>query len=124
MRTLLAVIGAGLMACSAAAASTPQERPYQQEHRPTAPTPRPEPARPPMAQHGPNQHAMEHRAGDERYGRWENDWGRRPPAPPRHWTRHEDWYRHVHACQTRYRTYNPATDHYTVRKGVTARCRL
>jgi enoyl reductase-like protein len=28
------------------------------------------------------------------------------------------------ACAARYRTYNPRTDTYTVRPGVTARCRL
>jgi hypothetical protein len=122
MRTLLIAIGAGLRACSAASASAPQERPYQQEQRSPSP-PRAEPTRP-MARPAQDHHAMEPNMGDERYGRWESEWGRRPPAPPGHWTRHGDWYRHVHACQARYRSYNPATDHYTVRRGVTARCRL
>lgn len=61
---------------------------------------------------------------DDRYGRWDNSWGARPAAPPRHFTRTNDWYRHVRACQQRYRSYNPATDRYTVRRGQTAICRL
>ncbi|MDQ8758144.1 BA14K family protein [Sphingosinicella sp. LHD-64] len=31
---------------------------------------------------------------------------------------------HQKACARRYRSYNPRTDRYTVRPGVTARCRL
>lgn len=31
---------------------------------------------------------------------------------------------HQRACAQRYRSYNPATDTYTVRPGITARCRL
>jgi|GEM_PF-2807052 len=31
---------------------------------------------------------------------------------------------HQRACAQRYRSYNPATDTYTVQPGVTARCRL
>lgn len=58
------------------------------------------------------------------YGRWDDRWGPRPPAPPRHWTRSSDWHRHVRACQQRYKTYNPRTDTYVPRRGQTARCRL
>lgn len=32
--------------------------------------------------------------------------------------------RHVRACQKRYRSYNVHTDRYTLRPGVTRRCRL
>lgn len=31
---------------------------------------------------------------------------------------------HQRACAQRYRSYNPRTDRYVVRRGVTARCRL
>jgi len=32
--------------------------------------------------------------------------------------------RHVEACKRKYRSYNPRTDRYTVRPGVTRRCTL
>lgn len=62
--------------------------------------------------------------GNDRYGRWDARWGARPSAPPRHFTRTSDWYRHVHACQQRYRSYNARTDRYVPRRGQTAVCRL
>ena len=34
------------------------------------------------------------------------------------------WRRHVRRCMATYRSYNPRTDRYVVRRGVTARCRL
>lgn len=61
---------------------------------------------------------------NDRYGRWDNRWGARPNTPPRHWSRQGDWYRHVRACQMRYRSYNPRTDMFVVRRGVMQRCRL
>lgn len=64
------------------------------------------------------------RTQDDRYGAWSAGWGARPPAPPRSFTRANDWHRHVRACQQRYRSYNAATDRYTVRRGQTAVCRL
>lgn len=67
---------------------------------------------------------VQNRAEARDYGRWDDRWGPRPPAPPRHWTRTSDWHRHVHACQQRYKTYNPRTDTYVPRRGQTARCRL
>lgn len=60
---------------------------------------------------------------DNRYGRWNNEWGRHPAPPPRHWRHTNGWYGHVRACQIRYRSYNPARDMYfTGRTWV--RCRL
>ncbi|MBU4434205.1 MAG: BA14K family protein [Alphaproteobacteria bacterium] len=58
------------------------------------------------------------------YGQWNMGWGHRPPAPPKHFKRHDNWYQHVRACTVRYRSYNPRTDLYMVRRGVMARCRL
>lgn len=78
----------------------------------------------------------DHRPGDNRpgdhrpgpsgpsYGNWQNGWGPRPPAPPSHWTRQGDWYRHVRACQRHYRSYDPRTDTYRTRGGKRLRCRL
>ncbi len=57
------------------------------------------------------------------YGRWDSRWGSRPAPPPRHWGKKGDWYRHVRACQVRYRNYNPRTDTYRHR-GQNLRCRL
>jgi len=61
---------------------------------------------------------------DQRYGRWDSSWGGRPPAPPAHFRRANDWNRHVRACQVRYRSYNPRTDTYVVRGGRQVRCAL
>lgn len=88
------------------------------------------------AQHHPQDHRSgDHRQPDRRpdsgrpgpgnaYGNWNDRWGARPPAPPRHWSRKGDWYRHVRACQQRYRSYNPRTDSFEIRRGVTRRCAL
>jgi hypothetical protein len=115
MRKLLIAAAAGLMTLSAlpaAAGTVGQERPYNAG---------------PM-NHGPMNHGPgPGRPGagpDQMYGTWDDHWGARPPAPPRGWTRHNDWYRHVRACGQRYRSYNPRTDSYTVRRGVYVRCRL
>ncbi len=46
-------------------------------------------------------------------------------APPKHWKQSRDrWDRHIVACQKRYRSYDPRTDRYTIRRGRTAICRL
>ncbi|QTC90974.1 BA14K family protein [Brevundimonas goettingensis] len=123
MRKLLIAAAAGLMTLSALPASAgaaPQERPYNAG-----------PMNGPM-NHGPDRggpdrggpnHGGPGRPGDQ-YGNWDDHWGARPPAPPRNWSRQNDWYRHVRACSQRYRSYNPRTDSYTVRRGVFARCRL
>lgn len=59
------------------------------------------------------------------YGNWNNSWGARPGAPTAAYRgRQNDWYRHVRACQQRFRSYNSRTDSYTVRRGVTRRCTL
>ncbi|MET0137962.1 MAG: BA14K family protein [Sphingobium sp.] len=58
------------------------------------------------------------------YGNWNNEWGARPAAPPRHWSKQGDWYRHVRACQMRYRSYNARTDMFFIRRGVQRRCTL
>lgn len=136
MRKTLIAVAAGLMALSAAsaqAASSDQSRQGQPEH--AAPM-RPNEARTPqtgpvpyMQTTGPNQHDMRRVDGhgpqdNDRYGVWESSWGARPNEPPAHFSRHGDWYRHVHACQSRYKSYNPRTDRYTVRRGQTAVCRL
>jgi hypothetical protein len=60
----------------------------------------------------------------DNYGRWDNGWGRRPPPPPKHFGKQGRWYQHVRACSARYRSYNPRTDTYQVRRGVNRVCRL
>lgn len=55
--------------------------------------------------------------------RWDARWGREV-RPPKHWGKRGGWNRHVRACFDRYRSYNPRTDTYMVRRGVYARCRL
>lgn len=47
------------------------------------------------------------------------------PPPPRHWMHGETaWNRHVELCRKRFKTYNPKTDRYIPRRGITRRCRL
>lgn len=107
-KSLLAV-AAGLMALSAPLASAQaavQNRPAAQHQEPR------------------RDDSRNDRQTNDRYGRWDNSWGARPSAPPRHFTRTSDWYRHVRACQQRYRSYDARTDRYTVRRGQTAICRL
>ncbi len=62
-------------------------------------------------------------AFDGRDDRWDNRWGR-PVMAPRHWGQRQGWNRHVRACFNAYRSYNPRTDTYIVRRGVAVRCRL
>ncbi|MFT4251861.1 MAG: BA14K family protein [Caulobacter sp.] len=119
-RLMLAAIGAALLAAAPAAiAQSPQSHPPGHGDQgpghgsspgpgPSKPTPSPGPGRP----------------GGPDYGHWDNHWGARPPAPPSHWKKHNSWYRHVRACQQRYRSYNPRTDTYRVRPGVYRRCLL
>ncbi|MCC4596533.1 BA14K family protein [Xanthomonas campestris pv. phormiicola] len=63
------------------------------------------------------------RPDDKRYGRWDPKWGPRPGNPPAHRSRHDDWYRHVRACQQRYRSYDARTDTFVTR-GRRLRCSL
>lgn len=116
MRRLIAAAAAGLMALSvlpAAANAAPQERRYEQDRNNDRGQDR-----------GRHDDRNNGRGDDARYGRWDNSWGARPAAPPRSWTRQNDWYRHVRACSQRFRSYNPRTDTYVVRRGRTAQCRL
>ncbi|GEM_PF-1117259 len=58
------------------------------------------------------------------YGNWNTAWGARPSAPPAHWSNKGDWYRHVRACQQKFRSYRAATDTYRTNSGRTVRCTL
>lgn len=97
----------------------------------TRPAPPPSPNRPQTSPghggSGPRPYQAEAggmHGGEMSYGRWDNGWGARPSAPPAHFTRHNDWYRHVRACQQRYKSYNPRTDMFVPRRGHSARCTL
>jgi predicted lipid-binding transport protein (Tim44 family) len=131
--TALIAVAAGLMTLSAlpvaaAAQQRPQPAPMQPQQHNGSPmqqhnTPQPQPY---QSQNRPNQGSNHgsNNGPDNRYGNWNTSWGARPAGPPRNFTRSSDWYRHVRACQQRFRSYNPATDRYTVRRGQTAVCRL
>jgi len=108
-RTILAAMAAGLMTLSAIPASA---APQQHNNAPQ------------QQQRGNDHDNGRGNGGGAEYGSWNTGWGARPPAPPRSFSRHNDWYRHVRACSQRYRSYNASTDHYTVRRGQTAICRL
>ncbi|WEK45609.1 MAG: BA14K family protein [Candidatus Andeanibacterium colombiense] len=59
----------------------------------------------------------------DNYGSWNSSWGARPGAAPSFWGKKNDWYRHVRACQVKYRSYNARTDTYRLGK-KTVRCKL
>lgn len=137
-RFLTIAIGATLLAATPLAASAQGQG--AQMGRPGDHTPASGPAHPGQAHPDQTHPGMDHpdmgrgemgrgdmgRPGmhDDRYGRWENTWGHRPPAPPKHYARRGSWYQHVRACSARYRSYNPRTDTYQVRRGVYRTCRL
>ena len=143
MPTVMIAVAAGLMTLSALPAAAQQRQPsppHSQQHngpqmQHNAPQPQPYQSQTPNRpnggmNNGPN-HGPNHgpnmgpsNGPDNRYGAWNSSWGARPAGPPRSFTRSSDWYRHVRACQQRYRSYNPATDRYTVRRGQRAVCRL
>ncbi|AYG96312.1 hypothetical protein D8I30_06555 [Brevundimonas naejangsanensis] len=106
-------------------AMTPQTRPAPAPSTPRPPAARPQ-TMPGHMESGPRPYQAEAGMmhGEMNYGRWDTGWGPRPPAPPHHFTRHEDWHRHVHACQQRYKSYNPRTDMFMARPGHARRCTL
>ncbi|MBN6101907.1 BA14K family protein [Xanthomonas sp. CFBP 8703] len=127
-------LAAGLPAVAGADQVPPQDR-HDDDRRHDDP-PRPgqlAPARHDEARHDnrrddrPGDHRDDHRRDDrpddKRYGRWDPKWGPRPGNPPAHRARHDDWYRHVRACQQRYRSYDARTDTF-VHRGRRLRCSL
>lgn len=80
------------------------------------------PTKPAPSKAGPAMAGPGKAASNAPYGRWDRNWGSRPPAPPKHWTRKGDWYRHVRACQQKFRSYNARTDTYRTSAGKTRRC--
>ena len=107
LAVLAAVATTGVPAASAQNRHTPAK---------TEPTKAPAKTVPSKAAPAPKDNA--------RYGNWDRSWGTQPPAPPKHFAKHGDWYRHVRACQRAYRSYNAHTDSYRSRSGKTVRCKL
>ncbi len=118
MRTPLIALALGLTALTALPAAA-TDLSGQTRPGPTRPGAEPQ-QHPGEGGRGPDRNE----AGNDRYGRWDSNWGSRPPAPPRHFTRTADWNRHVRACQQRFRSYDARTDRYVPRRGQTAVCRL
>ena len=124
MRNLM-TFGLAALTLAAAGAASAQPRPYGDLDRDGVPNaydnrPNAGPGARPM---GDRDRDGVPNAFDPRDNRWDNRWGR-PVPPPRYWNQRNNWNRHVRLCFDRYRTYNPRTDTYVVRRGVTARCRL
>lgn len=114
----LAAAALAVPAASALAQPRPDDQKTQETHRTEGrKPPTPSAKAPASTQPKPG-------SDDERYGRWDAAWGAPPPAPPKSFARPSDWRRHVRACQQRYRTYNPRTDTFVARPGVTRRCTL
>lgn len=118
---ILGAAGAFLLALAPLAVSAqPAQRPGADhgDHRPGTP------GRPGNDRPGNDRPGVNRPGGSQNYGNWDNRWGARPPAPPRHWNKNGDWYRHVRACKQRYRSYDPRTDNFALRRGVNRRCTL
>ena len=112
MRYLIkcALAAAIMLATPSLAAARPGEPQPRQDHSTRAP----EKKQPPVSKTAPK----------SPYGQWNRSWGAQPPAPPKHWTKKGDWYRHVRACQRKYRSYNARTDTYRTSAGKARRCPL
>ena len=103
--------------------STHQQQPGKPQPKPQANKPqshgaqanRQQPNRAPAARPGPSK---------DQYGTWNSAWGAKPSAPPRHWTKKNDWYRHVRACKQRFGSYNARTDTYRIASGKSLLCKL
>jgi hypothetical protein len=119
-------VGLAALTLAAAGAATAQPRPYGDRDRdgvPNAYDNRNNNGPGPGAPMGDRDRDGVPNAFDPRDNRWDNRWGR-PVPPPRYWNQRNNWNRHVRACFAAYRSYNPRTDTYVVRRGVTTRCRL
>ncbi|WP_326914828.1 BA14K family protein [Sphingopyxis chilensis] len=102
-------LGAAMMiAAPSIAAPRAADVPARQDHSTHAPVKKPAPAK--------------KAAPKSPYGQWNRSWGAQPPAPPKQFARKSDWYRHVRACQQKYRSYNARTDTYRTRAGKSRRC--
>lgn len=133
---LASALGLGLlMAAPASLSAQPSGRPQEQsrDHRDQRhqagqrgqQTPAPKqteraPARPP--QMSPQRDNA--RPSQNAHGSWNSEWGARPSDPPKHFSRKGDWYRHVRACQQKFRSYNSRTDTYRTQGGQARRCTL
>jgi hypothetical protein len=121
VRKLLLLGLAALSVTTAAGAAMAQPRPMgdrDRDGRPNAVD-----ARPNNGPMGDRDRDGRPNAYDNRDDRWDTRWGQEV-RPPRYWGQRPGWNRHVRACYARYRSYNPRTDSYVVRRGVMARCRL
>ena len=70
---------------------------------------------------GDRDHDGRPNAYDGRDDRWDPTWGREVRAP-KHWGQRQGWNRHVRACMSRYRSYNPRTGTYTGYDGLQYPC--
>lgn len=105
-------------------------------------TAQPSPAHPRSGdvEHAPAKPAQSSKAADQRqqyqapqsksrsptipYGTWKKSWGKKPSPPPKHWSKTNDWHRHVRACQLRYKSYRAQTDTFRTYSGKTLICKL
>jgi len=119
----LIVMGLAVLTLSAAAgAASAQTRPMGDRDRDGVPN-AVDPHNNNVGPMGDRDHDGRPNAVDARDDRWDSRWGHEVRAP-RTWGARPGWNRHVRACFARYRSYNPRTDTYMVRRGVVARCRL
>ncbi|KPL66769.1 hypothetical protein SZ64_00810 [Erythrobacter sp. SG61-1L] len=121
MRNFLAPLFAAALLTIAPQALQAQPKPAEPPRKEGQAKPQPQPTQKPAAKkEAPKQGP----SSKSPYGEWKSAWGKAPPAPPKHWTKTNDWHRHVRACQQRYKSYNAKTDTYRTQSGKRPRCKL
>lgn len=120
MRKYLLVALAAAVTAVAPTGAMAQQHGNTHQQQPGQPQTKPQPNQP-QADRAP---AGKPGATRNQYGSWNTSWGAQPSAPPAHWTKKGDWYRHVRACKQRFGTYNSRTDTYRMSSGKSLRCKL
>jgi hypothetical protein len=115
---------AGAIVLAIAPLSLAAQPAHQGNHGPAQQQGRPSANKPGNNKPAPHKPSPPRPAANQGFGNWDSRWGARPSNPPSHWTKKGDWYRHVRACQQRFRSYNARTDLFVLRLGVTRRCTL
>ena len=125
MRKYLLVALAAAITVGAPTGVMAQQHGNAHQQQPGKPQAKPQPAAPqPGKQQANKAPAAKPGAIKNQYGTWNTTWGAAPSAPPSHWSKKGDWYRHVRACKLRFGTYNARTDTYRIASGKSLRCKL
>ena len=125
MMLALPALLAGALPIAAQAQARPEPTPSSRQQPDRQPAPAATPTRAASAHSAPTRSGpTQSGSAASRYGQWNSAWGKAPPAPPAHFTKVNDWHRHVRACQQRFRSYTARTDSYRTHSGKLVHCKL